>query len=329
MARKHFPCGCDTVSCQEPNQAASDVLYSDHANSSDGLERKGSAMRRLEISHITEYLFPSPVSVLPHRLLLRPRENHNVRIESSLLDIFPAHTVQWKRDVLDNSVAVVAFLQTTDLIRIASTVVIQHYDENPYDFLIDDYALMHPFVYTASDQTELEPFLKPVYPYDREMVIDWLQESGWRQPTQTFTLLHRINQGIASGFSYQIREEQGVQSPGTTLRQRSGSCRDFAALFTDACRHLGLASRFVSGYLFTLAGDARNAATHAWAEVYLPGAGWKGFDPTSGEVTGDRHVAVAVARHPEAVPPVAGDFVGTAQQRPTLSVTLRVREIAA
>jgi transglutaminase-like putative cysteine protease len=286
-------------------------------------------MRRLQISHQTEYRFPDPVLLLPHRLLLRPRENHNVRIESSMLDIFPAHTVQWKRDVLDNSVAVVAISQTTDLLRIASTVIIEHYDENPFDFRMDDYALMHPFAYTDRDRVELDPFLQPVYPKDRDPVVRWLEDSGWRQPTQTFTLLDRINHGIAAGFSYQIREEEGVQSPGETLLRRSGSCRDFAALFTEACRHLGLASRFVSGYLFTWAGDTDNASTHAWAEVYLPGAGWKGFDPTSGEVTGDRHIAVAVARHPESVPPVAGDYVGTAQQRPLLSVILRVSEIAA
>lgn len=285
-------------------------------------------MRRLKIDHLSEYRFPSPVSVLPHRLLLRPRENHNVRIESSMLEIFPAHTVQWKRDVLDNSLCVVALAQPTDLLQIASTVVIEHYDENPFAFLMDDYALMHPFAYTTSDLIELEPFLRAVYPADREPVIGWLQESGWRQPTQTFTLLDRVNRGIASGFSYQLREEQGVQSPGMTLQKRSGSCRDFAALFTEACRHLGLASRFVSGYLFTWAGDGGNASTHAWAEVYLPGAGWKGFDPTSGEVAGDRHVAVAVARHPEAVPPVAGDFVGTERQRPMLRVNVRVSEVA-
>jgi len=246
-----------------------------------------------------------------------------------MLDISPSHTVQWKRDILDNSVAVVAIAQPTDLLRIASTVIIQHYDENPFDFRMDDYALMHPFAYTESDRVELDPFLQPVYPNDRGMIIRWLEDSGWRQPTLTFTLLDRINRGIAVGFSYQIREEQGVQSPGSTLQQRSGSCRDFAALFTEACRHLGLASRFVTGYLFTWAGDADYASTHAWAEVYLPGAGWKGFDPTSGEVTGDRHIAVAVARHPEAVPPVAGDFVGTTQQRPLLSVILRVSQIAA
>lgn len=286
-------------------------------------------MRRLQISHVTEYRFPSPVSVLPHRLMLRPREDHNIRIESSLLDISPAHTVQWKRDVLDNSVAVVEIMEPADLLRIASTVVVQHYDENPFDFLVDDYALMHPFAYHEEDRIELEPFIRPVYADDREQVAGWLRASGWQQPVQTFTLLDGINRGISSAFDYQIRDEQGVQSPGHTLRQRSGSCRDFAALFVEACRHLGMASRFVSGYLFTWAGDAENASTHAWAEVYLPGAGWKGFDPTSGEVTGDRHVAVAVARHPEAVPPVAGGFVGTAQQRPVLSVTLRVSELSA
>ena len=286
-------------------------------------------MRRLQISHLTEYRFPEPVVLLPHRLLLRPRVNHNVRIESSTLDIFPGHAVQWKRDVLDNSVAVVEVTQTSDLLKIASTVIIQHYDENPFNFRMDDYALEYPFAYTDSDRVELDPFLQPVYPNDRDLVVRWLEDSGWRQPTPTFTLLDRINHGIASGFSYQIREEQGVQSPRETLSLRSGSCRDFATLFTEACRCLGLASRFVSGYLFTWAGDAENASTHAWAEVYLPGAGWKGFDPTSGEVTGDRHIAVAVARHPEAVPPVAGGFVGTAQQRPLLSVVLRVSEVAA
>jgi hypothetical protein len=120
---------CDTVLWLEPNRAASGVPLSEQANFGGGLERKGSAMRRLQISHVTEYRFPGPVSLLPHRLLLRSRENHNVRIESSLLEIFPAHTMQWKRDVLDNSVAVVAITQPTDLLRIASTVVIQHYDE--------------------------------------------------------------------------------------------------------------------------------------------------------------------------------------------------------
>jgi transglutaminase-like putative cysteine protease len=286
-------------------------------------------MRRLNISHVTEYRFFEPVSLLQHRLLLRPRENHNVHIESSTLEVFPAHTLQWKRDVLDNSVAVVTFLEPSDRLRIASGVVIQHYEENPFDFLVDDYAVIHPFDYAVEDRAELAPFQQAVYPLDRDAVQRWLDGLSLPRPIETFALLNRVNREIAAAFSYQIREEPGVQPPAQTLTHSSGSCRDFAALFIEACRQLGLASRFVSGYLHTSDIDPGNASTHAWAEVYLPGAGWKGFDPTSGEVTGNRHIATAVARHPEAVPPVAGSYVGSAGQRPLLIVDVRVRTSAA
>ena len=285
-------------------------------------------MRRLNIHHVTEYQFSVPVSLLPHRLLLRPRENHNVRIESSVLEIFPAHSLQWKRDVLDNSVAVVAFPEPADRLRIGSNVVIQHYEENPFDFLVDDYAVNHPFDYVEQERADLAPFREAVYPADREAVQRWLDGLGLLQPMQTFTLLDRVNRELVGRFFYQMREEPGVQPPAQTLARNSGSCRDFAALFMEACRHLGLASRFVSGYLYTSDIDTGNASTHAWAEVYLPGAGWKGFDPTSGEVTGNRHIAVAVARHPEAVPPVAGSYIGPSGQPPALSVAVRVSALA-
>jgi transglutaminase-like putative cysteine protease len=286
-------------------------------------------MRRLDISHVTEYQFSSPVSLQSHRLLLRPRESHNVRIESSILEILPAYTLQWKRDVLDNSVALVSFPEPSARLRIASSVVIQHYEDNPFDFLLDDYAVIHPFDYAEDDGIELAPFLQPVYPSDREAVQRWLDGLDLPRPLPTFTLLDRINREIPGHFVYRLREEPGVQSPARTLAHNSGSCRDFAALFMEACRYLGLASRFVSGYLFTFDTDLGNASTHAWAEVYLPGAGWKGFDPTSGEVTGNRHIAVAVARHPEAVPPVAGSYLGPPGQRPLLSVSVRVSALAA
>jgi transglutaminase-like putative cysteine protease len=284
-------------------------------------------MRHLNISHITEYQFSQPVSLLPHRLLLRPRENHNVRIESADLQIFPAHTLQWKRDVLDNSVARVAFPGPADRLRIASSVVIQHYEDNPFDFLLDDYAVIHPFDYAEEDRVELAPFRQPVYPADQETVQRWLDGLGLQRPIQTFTLLDRMNHEISTRLVYQMREEPGVQPPALTLALNSGSCRDFAALFMEASRRLGLASRFVSGYLFTSDTDAGNASTHAWTEVYLPGAGWKGFDPTSGEVTGSRHIAAAVARHPEAIPPVAGSYLGPPGQSPLLSVAVRVSAV--
>ncbi len=281
-------------------------------------------MQRLNISHVTEYRFAAPVSLQPHRLLLHPRESHQIRIESSVIDIFPAHVVQWKRDVLDNSVAVVRFSEMTERLLITSNVVIQHYDDNPFDFLIDDYAVNHPFAYENEEQAELAPFRQAVYPADQLPVQDWLASLGIIRPIQTFTLLDQMNRAITSQFCYQMREEPGVQTPAFTLASKSGSCRDFAALFIEACRHLGLASRFVSGYLNTTLNDGSSGSTHAWAEVYLPGAGWKGFDPTSGEVTGNRHIATAVARHPEAVPPVAGSYLGPPNLSPILNVAVRV-----
>jgi transglutaminase-like putative cysteine protease len=282
-------------------------------------------MRHLDISHVTEYRFATAVTLQPHRLLLRPRESHALRIESSTLDIHPASTIRWQRDALDNSVAIVSFRTPTHSLRVASNVSVALYDDAPLDFLVEDYAVTHPFAYAVEEQPDLAAFRQSAYIQDWSLVNGWLDRLGCLQgPIETFVLLDRINRDIAGSFLYQMREEPGVQSPAQTLSSRSGSCRDFAALFMEACRHLGLASRFVSGYLDISATAAGNASTHAWAEVYLPGPGWKGFDPTSGELAGNRHIAIAVARHPEAVPPVAGSFVGPPGLRSVPIVSVRV-----
>ncbi len=286
-------------------------------------------MRRLKITHLTEYRFFNKVTLQPHRLLLRPREGSEVHIESSSLTISPAHTVKWHRDVLDNAAAMVSFLEPTQFLSITSEVVIQHYVENPFDFLFEDYAVNYPFHYVAMDKVDLMPFLQPVYPNDEEAIRNWLNLLDLGQPAmQTYTLLDTINQAIARRFAYFAREEPGVQTPGQTLTLGQGSCRDFAALFVETCRYLGMASRFVSGYAHIPATEHWSTTTHAWAEVYLPGAGWKGFDPTNGEVAGSRHIAVAVARHPEAVPPVSGSFIGLTGSTPRLIVDVHVVALA-
>jgi transglutaminase-like putative cysteine protease len=151
-----------------------------------------------------------------------------------------------------------------------------------------------------------------------------MRQQGLEASGETYVLLDRLNRAIGKALGYAVREEPGVQSPAQTLERGQGSCRDYAALFMEACRHLGLAGRFVSGYLHAPATEAGRGATHAWAEVYLPGAGWKGFDPTGGEVAGARHIPVAVARHPERIPPVAGSFRGPGDAMPTLTVDVRV-----
>jgi len=270
-------------------------------------------MKRLRIKHVTEYAFPVEVTLQQHYLLLRPREGHDLRIESSLLKITPAYKIKWYRDVFDNSLAAVTFLQPTNKLTIASEVVIQHYEEAPLDFLIEDFAVNYPFAYPEADWADLAAFQQPVFANDQYTVNNWLVQLGLRNGTlATFALLTSLNQAINRQFRYQIREEAGVQTPAQTINKGSGSCRDYATLFIEACRCLGLASRFVSGYLHAPATEVGNATTHAWAEVYLPGTGWKGFDPTAGQVTGTHHIAVAVARNPEAVPPVSGSFIGPA-----------------
>jgi len=285
-----------------------------------------SFVRSLQIDHRTEYRFAGQVTLLPHRLLLRPRESHSVRIVSSLLTITPAHTLRWQRDAFDNSVALVSFSEPTSTLSIGSQVGIEHFDDTPLDFVVDPEAALYPFAYSPEDVARLAPQRAMAWYGDYAVVEQYLRELGLLTPLgmQTFTLLYTLNRAIARDFRYQAREEQGVQSPGQTLATRSGSCRDLAALFMDSCRLLGLASRFISGYHTSYANDAGPGSTHAWAEVYIPGPGWTGFDPTAGLVTGNEHIAVAVARHPEAVPPVAGSYLGPASPAPVLSVTVRV-----
>ena len=267
-------------------------------------------MRRLKIVHRTRYEFPDTVRLGPHRLLLRPREGHELHIESSLLDTSPVATVHWLRDIYDNSVAIASFALPTTQLMIDSEVVVQHFDEAPLDFVVADEAVNYPFRYDPDTAAVLRPYLVDAQaPVEQEALRSWLSQR-WQfgEQVQTYVLLKRLCVDIKETLQYQAREYPGVQTAAETLARGAGSCRDFASLFMFAARCLGLAARFVSGYLDTP--HTGSGATHAWAEVYLPGAGWKGFDPTLGEMVGSKHIAVAVARRPDVVSPVAGTFFG-------------------
>ena len=284
-------------------------------------------MQELKVAHLTEYTFTEPVTLEPHRLLLRPREGHDIRIVSSKLEITPTHSIKWHRDVYDNNVATVSFQEPASYLSIFSEVILEHYEESPFDFLVADYAVNYPFQYQSREEADLIPYQKPNYPEDQAMLRDWLNGSGMVQgAVETYVLLDQLCKWIPANLNYQMREEPGVQSPSQTLNNGSGSCRDYAALFMEICRELGMASRFVSGYLHAPSTQSGHGHTHAWAEVYLPGPGWKGFDPTSGELTAREHIPVAVSRHPEWIPPVAGSFVGNTQ-RPVLTVNVQVNAL--
>jgi transglutaminase-like putative cysteine protease len=268
-------------------------------------------MRRLKILHRTYYNFRGNVQLQPHRLLLRPREGAGLHIESSKLDIAPAAQIRWHRDAYDNSVAVATFASPTSQLAIVSECIVQQFDERPLDFVVADFAVNYPFNYDAESAEVLQPYLHSPPQGDNAALADWLHQH-WQpgEPVQTYGLLARLCSVIHESLTYQVREQPGVQTPAETLTRGTGSCRDFANLFMDAARSLGLAARFVSGYLNAPPEDGSSGSTHAWAEVYLPGAGWKGFDPTTGEIAGSRHIAVAVARLPEVVSPVTGAFYG-------------------
>jgi len=268
-------------------------------------------MQRYKIIHRTYYNYSENVKLGPHSLLLRPREDYELRIESFNLKTTPASTLLWHRDVEGNSVAIATFDLPASQLIIESEVIIQQYNESPLNFMVAAYAIAYPFSYQNDDKILLSAYMALADNETINIVNKWIAnfwQSG--EQIQTYTLLQRIAEHIHKTLSYQVREEPGVQSAMETLSYGTGSCRDFALLFMEAVRCLGLASRFVSGYLYAPLMASEIGSTHAWAEVYLPGAGWKGFDPTIGKIVGSDHIAVAVARLPEAVPPIAGSFVG-------------------
>jgi transglutaminase-like putative cysteine protease len=283
---------------------------------------------KIRIQHRTTYSYAQPVTFGQHRIMVRPREGHDVHIESSILDITPAHGIRWMRDVNGNSLARVDFTEPSDKLMFYSEIVLEQYDTNPFDFILEDSAAHYPFVYDQESLVELAPYMAVMYPRDVAPLREWLTQF-WKPGDQmeTFSLLQNINLHISRTFKYQRRDEAGVQTPAETLQKNSGSCRDFATLLLEACRSWGLAARFASGYVQCGATEAGGASTHAWTEVYLPGAGWKGFDSTSGLMTGAQHVTIAVSRNPENAAPISGTFQGPTNSSLGITVDVRVTRL--
>ncbi len=270
-------------------------------------------MKRYKIIHRTYYNYSSLVTLGEHFLLLRPREDYELRIESFALNTTPKAEIFWHRDVENNSVAIAKFTKPTQQLLIQSEVIIQQYNESPLNFIVSNYAIEYPFKYLPQDELLLAPYRILPMQSTRTILNNWIYNVyKIGEQIQTYTLLQRISAYIYTTLAYKSREEPGVQTVEQTLLLKSGSCRDFALLFMEAVKCLGFASRFVSGYLYAPLMSAQIGSTHAWAEVYLPGGGWKGFDPTIGDIAGGDHIAVAVSRVADAVPPIAGSFVGNA-----------------
>ena len=270
-------------------------------------------MIALKIHHKTVYRFRQPVRLWPHRLMLRPRENRDLRLMSHTLAITPAPVLSWAHDVFGNAVAMATFAATTDMLVIESRADIL-LNAAPWPvFDIAASAISYPFRYSDDEWTDLGALAIEQYPDPAERLRVWARGFIRSNPTDTLSLLKDLSLGVAEWISYQSREVEGTQSPTQTLDRGSGSCRDFAVLFAKRHAHsdsVGKSSRVI----FTIPADTAwgrgKRSTHAWAEVYLPGAGWITFDPTNRSVGGVDLIPVAVGRDIRQIMPVVGSFVG-------------------
>ncbi len=284
-------------------------------------------MIALRIRHRTTYAYRRPVSLGPHRLMLRPRENRELRLISSEIKVTPAGDLTWAHDVFGNAVATVAFSAVTDVLTIeAAAEIVLHASAWPV-FDIAASAIAYPFRYSDDEWTDLGATTVQQYADPDGRLRRWARDFVAGERTDTLSLLKDLSAGVSHWVGYQSRDEEGAQSPTHTLARGWGSCRDFAVLFVEAARSLGFGARIISGYLFNpggLAGMSGAGSTHAWAEVYVPGAGWISFDPTNRGVGGFNLIPVGVARDIRQIMPVVGSFVGDSDAFQSMSVEVAV-----
>jgi transglutaminase-like putative cysteine protease len=268
----------------------------------------------LRIQHTTTYRFHRPVSFGPHRLLLRPRESRDLGLLASRLAVTPDATVTWAQDVFGNAVATASFRTMAASLVIDSVADIELNAAAWPVFDIAASAIFYPFRYSDNERTDLGALAVPLYADPQARLRSWAQSFVRSNPTDTLSLLKDLSEGVSRQIKYQSREQEGTQGPLDTLDRGWGSCRDFAMLFAESVRTLGFGSRIVSGYLYNPDQDRTGSdgagSTHAWAEVYVPGAGWITFDPTNRSVGSLNLIPVAVARDIRQAMPVAGSFVG-------------------
>ncbi len=274
---------------------------------------------RVALNHQTRYAFDRAVNLWPHEVRLRPAAHSRTPILSYTLNIEPAgHFLNWQQDPFGNWVARLVFPEKAKELKITVDLVADMTVINPFDFFMDEYAENFPFEYPDGLKRELSPYLEtePVTP----LLADWLARSKQEllnKEMRTIDMLVGINQRVQGEVGYIVRLEAGVQTPEQTLELKRGSCRDSAWLLVQVLRHLGLAARFASGYLIQLKADVKAldgpsgaevdfTDLHAWTEVYIPGAGWIGLDPTSGLLAGEGHIPLACTAMPSSAAPVIG-----------------------
>ncbi len=281
---------------------------------------------QIHLVHKTVYTYSDPVEFSPHRLVLRPREGHDIRLNTMNLATWPESEIRWHRDMLDNSIAIAEITGKAKELRIVSefTVSVPPPSEASQTAIF----LPHPSLLEGIEQMVAVPYLQYIYPPEVKLLRDWFTGTGLApKPGQRAAIFDDLVILIHRVIRYKRREVMGVQSPAETLRLASGSCRDMAVLMMETSRSLGYPARFVSGYLESTNSQVGRGSTHAWAEIYLPQHGWTGYDPSIGKRVGSGHIAVGVSHHPRGVMPVGGGFIGVPGVKTMLKVGISTRRL--
>ena len=280
-------------------------------------------MTTFRILHRTVYRYSCPVILGCHRMMLRPRDGRDLMVVSAELTITPSAALSWSNDVFGNAIAIATFSSPADTLVVESRIVLEQHCEPWPVFAIASSAISFPFLYSEDEWTDLAALTVQQYPDPAGRLRDWARGFVRSNPTDTYALLKDLCAGVPECILYQSRDDEGTQSPAQNLERCWGSCRDFAILFIEAARCLGFGARVVSGYLYN-PDQSRMGSTHAWAEVYVPGAGWITFDPTNRSVGGFNLIPIAVARDIRQAMPVAGSFVGRTDAFQGMSVEVVV-----
>ena len=286
-------------------------------------------LTNIKIHHQTIYRYRTPVEFGMHRLILRPRESRCLRLISHELELTPAAVVTWANDVFGNAVATATFREPSNTLVINSIAALNLDAEQWPIFDIAASAANYPFLLTEDEMLDLGGLRLQGYLDSDGKLRNWARGFVSGDQNNTLALLKDMSAGVASRVHYEIRETGEAQSPTQTFARNQGSCRDFAVLFVDAVRSLGFGARIVSGYLYdpiqNTVGSAGAGSTHAWAEVYVPGAGWIVFDPTNRSVGGFNLIPVAAARHIRQAMPISGSFIGSPDALEGTDVRVKVR----
>lgn len=287
-------------------------------------------MTILHVRHITAYTYKRPVGFGEHRILFRPREGYDQQLLQSSISISPEPSeFFWVHDVFNNSVAVARFEAKATELRFEAAFTVEQTVQKLPQFRTRRRALTWPFEYHADDVPDLEPSQRRHYPDEKGEVEKWARRFVKPEgKTQTGHLLMTMTMAIKESFTYSRRTDPGTQPPIVTLNTRTGTCRDFALLMMEAARALGFAARFVTGYVYVPSrGRSANlggGSTHAWVQIYLPGAGWVEFDPTNGIIGTRDLIRVGIARDPRQAIPLYGTYSGGRDDWLGMSVQVNV-----